>query len=125
MNTKEVKTLELQINNDYRIRTDELNVMLEKRRVGKKGATEGIETWDIVGYYPEMRWAYNAMLKRSIHVSDLEGVQAIVTAIERVEMDIKESLSESNIRRLDKQMRKLAMENELLKKKLNKVEVQE
>jgi hypothetical protein len=112
--------LELQINNNYRIRTDELNVMLEKRRVAKKGATEGIEIWEIAGYYPEMEWAYKDMLRRKIHTSDLVGVQAIVAAIDEAKTEITESVSEPNIKRLDKQMRKLAMENELLRKKLNK-----
>lgn len=114
--------MELQINNNYRVRTDELNVMLEKRRVAQKGKSEGTEVWETVGYYPEFEWALREMLRRGILQSDLYGVKAIVDAIEVFAEDVKKALSESNIKRLDKQMRKLAMENELLRKKLDKLD---
>lgn len=114
--------MELQINNNYRIRTDDLSVMLEKRRVAQKGKSEGTEVWEIVGYYPEFDWALREMLRRGMLQSDLYGVKAIVDAIGSATEDIKKALSESNIKRLDKQMRKLAMENELLRKKLDKLD---
>jgi hypothetical protein len=117
---KEVKTLELQINLEYRVRTDEFNIFLEKRRIVKEGKSAGQEAWDNIGAYPDFNWAYRGMVKHGILRSDLQGVQAIIDAIDRVHKDIKESLSEANIKTLDKQMRSLAMENELLKKKLNK-----
>lgn len=112
--------MELQINLEYRVRTDEYNIFLEKRRIAQKGKTAGQEAWDIVGYYPEIEWALRAMIKCEILRNDLHGVQAIVNAVERAVGEIKTALSESNIKRLDKQMRDLAMENELLRKKLNK-----
>lgn len=112
--------MELQINLEYRVRTDEYNIFLEKRRISQKGKTAGQEAWDIVGYYPDIEWALREMLKCEILRSDLQGVQAVVNAVERATEDIKKALSESNIKRLDKQIRDLAMENELLRKKLNK-----
>jgi hypothetical protein len=117
---KEVGTLELQINKDYRVRTDELNIFLEKKRIAEKGKSAGQEVWEPIGSYPEFDWAYRAAIKHGISTNDLKELLTIVTLLEKMYQDIKESLSEANLKRLDKQMRSLAMENELLKKKLNK-----
>jgi hypothetical protein len=112
--------LELQINQDYRIRTDEYNIILEKSRIPETGNMKGQIVWDTMGYYPDFDWAFRAMIKCNIFKSDLRDIESIIATIDSATHDIKECLSEANLKRLDKQMRSLALENELLKKKLNK-----
>ena len=121
--------MQLQINSEYRIRTDENCIMLEKSRIAKDGKNQGNEIWEVVGYYPDIEWAYKGMIRHGILKSDLQGVDEVLLAVKTLAVEIRESLSESNIKQLvqkwDKLLRDMALENELLKKQLNRKGVAE
>jgi aspartate 1-decarboxylase len=73
----------LNINEDYRISTDALNIMLEKKRIIKEGTTSkvlkaGDEVFDIIGFYGEFEHAYMALVKHGLLSSDLEGLRAVM-----------------------------------------------
>ena len=112
----------LKINEDYRISTDAMNIMLEKKRIIKEGTTSktlkaGDEVFDIIGFYGEFEYVYRAMVKHGILASDLEGIRAILNWIERTGREIKESLSTASMDDMRREIDRLTAEVERLNKK--------
>jgi hypothetical protein len=110
----------LKVNDDYRISTDALNIMLEKKRIVKEGTTSktlkaGDEVWDTIGFYGEFEHVYRAMVKHGIMASDLEGLQAIIKEIDRIGHAVKESLSTASIDSLRREIDRLSAEVDRLK----------
>jgi len=113
----------LKINEDYRITTDSICIILEKKRVIQKNTKNhkaGDEVYDTIGYYGEFEHAYNGLLKRGLIASDLEGLRAILNWIERTGKEIKESLSKASLDDLRAEIDLLQAEVNSLKKKEKK-----
>jgi len=113
----------LKINEDYRITTDSICIILEKKRVIQKNTKNhkaGDEVYDTIGYYGEFEHAYRAMVKHGLLTSDLEGLRAILNWIERTSREIKESLSKASIDCLRRENERLVAEVERLKKREGK-----
>ena len=74
--------MNIPINDDYRIRSDPFNIILEKSRiVSKEGKNKGETAWDIIGFYTSVENALQALVTRDIMMSDcnsLEGLRALV-----------------------------------------------
>lgn len=115
----------LKINEDYRINTDSLNIVLEKKRIIKedtksKTLKAGDEVYDTIGFYGEFEHAYNALVKHGLLTSDLEGLRAILNWIERTGKEIRESLSRASLDNYRKIIDELQAEVDKLKKKEDK-----
>jgi len=113
----------LKINEDYRISTDSTCIMLEKKRIIEKDTKHhkaGDEVFDTIGFYGEFEHAYNALVKRGLLASDLEGLRAILNWIERTGKEIKESLSKASLDDLRAEIDLLQAEVNSLKKKEKK-----
>jgi hypothetical protein len=113
----------LKINKDYRMSTDSTCIMLEKKRVIEKDTKHykaGDEVYDIIGFYGEFEHAYNALVKRGLLASELEGFRDILNWIGRVGKDIKESLSRASLDNYRKIIDELQAEVNRLKKKEDK-----
>ncbi len=83
------------INDDYRLSTDATCITLEKKRVIEKDTKHhkaGDEVYDAIGYYGEFEHAYNALAKRGLMASELEGLQAILERLNKIGQEIRESL---------------------------------
>jgi hypothetical protein len=83
------------INDDYRLSADATCITLEKKRVIEKDTKHhkaGDEVYDAIGYYGEFEHAYRALAKHGIMSSELEGLQAIIERLDRIEQAVRESL---------------------------------
>jgi hypothetical protein len=115
----------LEINEQYRIVTDESNYTLQQSRIIKDEESKrfGETDWSTVGYYGDLEWLYRKCLSIGLKQEDLNGLQAILKEINRIGQEIKESISMANLDLLLKKYEAIEAENESLKKKLSKQEV--
>lgn len=81
--------MKLQINEDYRITTDEKNVMLEQRKVYQEGKNKGQEYYNTIGYYGTLEGAFNGMLNHRIRTSDASSYKELIKLVAEVREDIK------------------------------------
>lgn len=70
----------LSVGDDYRIGTDEFNVILYKKNVYLSGDKAGQEYWPIVGYYPTHKAALHDMVNTEM-ISVNQDIQSIVEKI--------------------------------------------
>jgi len=59
----------LKINDDYRLNTDAMCIMIEKKRVIKENTKHhkaGEEVYNTIGFYGEFEHAYRAMVKHGL-----------------------------------------------------------
>lgn len=106
----------LKINDDYRITTDSMNIMLEKKKVienNTKTHKIGDVVWNIIGYYSEFEHAYNAAIKHGILTSDLKGLRAIINKIDIITQEVRKSLSTVTTDVADKPKKKRRTKREM------------
>ena len=75
----------IQINDDWRIEIDPMNVCLQKKTVIEKSKDEsrnGKEVWRDVGYYPTIKAAIRGFVKHDIAVPD--SYWALVTRLDAI-----------------------------------------
>jgi hypothetical protein len=84
--------MNIQINDDYRIKSDAYNVIVETKSVVKEGDNVGKEYWTAVGFYPNLESAYRGMVKDGLQTKDLVGVEAILDYLRQIHADIKTAL---------------------------------
>lgn len=73
------------LNNEYRLTSDERNIILEKSRItGKDSKTPGDLVWSTVGFFPNLRLAVDAILNKHIQTSEVEGIKNIIAEIKAV-----------------------------------------
>lgn len=65
----------------YKLTSDARNIMLEEKKIVKAGENKGQENWENVGYYPNLQWAVNAIVRRGIQTTEVEGIQNIINCI--------------------------------------------
>lgn len=91
--------MKLDINQDWRIRTEDINVILQRRRAeAKHGKTRKAETdpWTNVGYYPNLEQACLAALRKiPTDAEGVDGLQTILATIKATEARLIEALREA------------------------------
>ena len=84
----------IQLNDQYRLNSDPLNVVLEEKTIAEKGKNAGQEVWKTLGYYPSLQSAVKGCLNRDIMARDLRGVTEVIDHMEELEGKIIETLKE-------------------------------
>lgn len=78
--------LDMKITDDYKISSDEHNIILEKKRVSKKGK---INSWSVVGYYPMFEMAADELVEKNIREMDAKSLKELSNSIEALKDAIK------------------------------------
>jgi hypothetical protein len=65
----------------YKLTSDAGNVILEEKKIVKAGENKGLENWENIGYYPNLQWAVNAVIRKGIQTTEVEGIQNIINCI--------------------------------------------
>lgn len=87
----------MQINDNYKIEADELNVVLIRRRVGQEGKSMGVEIWEPVAYHTSLKNALKDFARREVHSTELTSLTIIVQKMDEIEKAIdKLEISDSN-----------------------------
>jgi hypothetical protein len=75
----------MQIDKNWRIKSDNLNVILERRqRVPERKGKPEHDRWVVQGYYSSVKEALHAMVDQRVKDTGLTDLKAIVKAIEEV-----------------------------------------
>lgn len=81
----------MQINDNWRITSDPLNVILQRRVVGKTKDGEPRETWEAEGYYGTVEQALSGLAKREILATELTDLKTVCKKIAELEATIKKA----------------------------------
>lgn len=74
----------IKLNDTWRIRSDEFNLMLEKFRIVQSGLHKGEEKWEVEGYYNTFDSLLSGLLRKSavvINATELKEVNEEVKKI--------------------------------------------
>jgi len=85
--------MEIMIGKDYKITSDTLNVILNKRydQKDKEGNVNG-EAFKIIGYYSTIHSACNALIEKEIKDSDVISIDGLKKHVAGVKEQIFEAL---------------------------------
>jgi len=72
------------INDDYKIEADALNVTLFKRKVIEKGKNEGEIAWVPISYEPNVKEALKTLARREINGTGLKDFKAVVDKVDEL-----------------------------------------
>jgi hypothetical protein len=87
--------MKIELNDDWRIKTDPCNFTIEERSVVKEGKTKGEEKWTAVGHYTSLDNALNGFLKHSMLRSDvdsLEGLKSLISSVRDIVDNVRNGL---------------------------------
>lgn len=101
--------LNIRINENYRITSDNFNVILRKRKLvdptkapnwqqrKAKGASPEITVkWEDVGYYPKIEQALEAVVDKTVLESDAETIPQLLNEISQIRRQINEVLTRTD-----------------------------
>jgi hypothetical protein len=80
----------MQINNDWKIESDELNIILSERSIISTGKNEGEEQWKVKGYYSNIKNAHDAMIDKEIKGTGLTDLETVIRKIDELKASFKE-----------------------------------
>ncbi|MBU5266229.1 hypothetical protein [Virgibacillus proomii] len=99
--------LNIRINENYRITSDNFNVILRKRKLvdptkapnwqqrkAKVASPEITVKWEDVGYYPKIEQAINAVVDKTILDSDAETIPQLLAEISQIRRQINAVLTQ-------------------------------
>ena len=79
----------LQINDKFRITTDENNVIIEERRVaGEKAKNPGVEIWKPVAFFRTLEQACTRILDMGVYESTAEDIKSLLQTMTQLKSEI-------------------------------------
>lgn len=81
--------MNIQLNENYRITSDKDNVILEERKISKKGKNEGKEYYKQIGYFPNLEVALKDFARLKIKLSDTEGIEELKDLMKEILEEIR------------------------------------
>jgi len=92
--------MEIRLTNDYKLVTDSLNYILQKRNVVKNKDSEnyGNETWSSIGWYGKLEHLVNKLIELEIKQSDVDQLHELITVVLDVEKRIVDILEKHSNR---------------------------
>lgn len=81
--------MNIDLDNNYKITSDSLNVMLQERKIAEKGKEAGKEYWQTVGYYSNVQDCLERYLHENINKSDATSILELINRINEAEEVIK------------------------------------
>jgi hypothetical protein len=86
----------LEVNINYAIGSDELNIILYKRGVTRQGKTPGKRYDRIIGYFSACENALKALVDIEIKGTGLKGLEIVVSKIQ----ELKQTIDGVNLRKM-------------------------
>ena len=77
---------------NYRITSDDRNIILQHLEVTQKGDNAGKERWETDGYYKNLEYCCERLLDKKINRSDAQSVKELISEINQAKEEIKEAM---------------------------------
>ena len=81
-----------EVNEHWRIATDQHQYMVQKNKTAKTGKTKGKTRWDSVGYYTSFASAINGLVERDLRRVDVETLGDALARVETTVIRLKTAL---------------------------------
>lgn len=86
--------MNIRIDKDYKLTSDERNVILTKISIGQSGKSKGKEVESNVGYYGNIEHALNDYLRIKINTSQATSINELKAEIREVKQTIKNMMED-------------------------------
>lgn len=86
--------MNIRIDNDYKLTSDERNVILTKISIGQSGKSKGKEVESNVGYYGTIEHALNDYLRIKINTSQATSINELKAEIREVKKTIQRMMED-------------------------------
>lgn len=86
--------MNIRIDKDYKLTSDERNVILTKISIGQSGKSKGKEVESNVGYYGTIEHALNDYLRIKINTSQATSINELKAEIREVKQTIKNMMED-------------------------------
>lgn len=70
----------ISINEKYRLKSEELNVMVEQKKISKNGN----EHWKVISYHPNLEMALKSLIDKEINETELVNIKDVVNKIKEL-----------------------------------------
>lgn len=80
----------MKINNNYKIESDELNVIVKEKFIPQKGKKAGIPQWRPVSFHATVEQALNSIVDKEINGTGIEDFKTVVNKVKELRAFIKE-----------------------------------
>lgn len=79
------KGLEILLNEDYRAKTVQLNLALQKKIIHREGMNKRKTSWRTIGYYNGIESLLKGYIKLEIRNSDIKSLEEVIDKISELE----------------------------------------
>lgn len=80
----------MKINNNYKIESDELNVIVKEKYTPKEGKNAGKSQWRPISFHANVEQALNSIVDKEINGTGLEDFKTVVDKVKELRELIKE-----------------------------------
>ena len=87
--------MDIRIDNDYKLTSDERNVILTKVQISQSGKSKGQEVYTNIGYYGNIEHALNDYLRVKINTSQATSINELKAEIREVKKTIQKMMEDN------------------------------
>ena len=88
----------INLTKQWRIRTDSMNYILEKKRIGKEGKSEGMEIFEPAAYCINIQNCINNVLEMEIKSSEVASLNALKLHIDKIRAEMVDMIGTQNLK---------------------------
>lgn len=85
--------MDIKIDKEYSLQSDERNIILVKTKRAKKGENTGKKYEENVGYYSTVQMALNDYLRIKTNLSEATSIQELLTEVKEIRKTIENVLN--------------------------------
>jgi len=87
--------MQIDIGNKYVLTADQYQYIVREKKITKEGDNAGKEWQQLVGYYPKLSQAINALIHLDVRLEDVQSLQAMEQHINRVSLQCEQAFKEA------------------------------
>lgn len=87
--------MNIRIDNDYKLTSDDRNVILTKVSIGQSGKSKGKEVETNIGYYGSIEHALNDYLRVKVNTSEAMSISELKAEIREVKKTIERVMEDN------------------------------
>lgn len=86
--------MKIEIDNKYLLTADQFQYIVREKKLIKDGKNAGTETLALVGYYPKISQAIDALIHLDVRLEDVQSLQAMAQHINRVALQCEKAFED-------------------------------